>query len=164
MDKRPRIEQRQERHYVGTRQVMAMRDFDREIPAMLAIVSEWLDAHHVRPAGRPFLRFHVIDMPERMDVELGMPTEQAQDAAGQVESHLLPAGRYAAMEYTGVENGVEANTQLLDWIAAQGEQPNAHASEKGEVFQARYETFLTDTEAEPDQRRWSFEVAIQVRG
>ncbi|GGY60105.1 GyrI-like domain-containing protein [Pseudoduganella albidiflava] len=164
MDNQPKIELRPERHYVGTRQVMAMRDFDREIPAMLATVSKWLDSHHVRPASRPFLRFHVIDMPERMDVELGIPTEHAQNAAGEVESQVLPAGRYATAVYTGVENGVEANTQLLDWIAAQGEQPIAHVSENGEVFQARYETFLTDTEAEPDQRRWSFEVAIQVRG
>ncbi|QBE66819.1 GyrI-like domain-containing protein [Pseudoduganella lutea] len=87
-----------------------MRDFDREIPAMTAAVAGWLDAHHVRPSGEPFLRFHVIDMPERMDVELGMPTDHAHDTAGQVESGLLPAGRYAVTVYTNLENAVSANT------------------------------------------------------
>lgn len=164
MGNQPRLEMRPEQPYVGTRKVMAMRDFDREIPAMTAAVSGPMDAHHVRPSGRPFLRFHVIDMPERMDAELGMPTDHAHDAAGQVESSLLPAGRYGVTVYTGLENAVSANTELLDWIVAQGEQPAAHASEKGKVFEARYETSLTDAKAEPDQHRWMFEVAIQVRG
>lgn len=163
MNNAPRIEVRPEQPYAGTRKVMAMRDFDREIPAMRTIVARWLDAHGVRPSGQPFLRFHAIDMPERMDVEVGMPTEHADDASGEVESGLLPAGRYAVVVYTGVENAVPANTRLLDWIAAQGEQALAHASERGEVFEARYETFLTDAEAEADPHRWLFEVAIQVR-
>ncbi len=162
MNEQPRIEMRPEQPYVGTRNVIAMRDFGREIPAMAATVSHWLDDHHVRPAGRPFLRYHVIDMPERMDVAFGMPTDGAHPAASEVESHVLPAGRYAVLVYTGVENGVPATRQLLDWIAAQGEQPIAHASEGGEVFQARYETFLNDDSTEPDRQRWMIEVAIQV--
>jgi len=81
---------------------------------------------------------------------------------GQVASRLLPAGRYAVTVYTGVDNGVPATRQFLDWIAAQGEQPIAHASEQGEVFQARYETFLLDDRTEPDRQRWMIEVAIQV--
>ncbi|MBD8529216.1 MULTISPECIES: GyrI-like domain-containing protein [unclassified Massilia] len=160
MSDQPRIEMRPERPYVGTRAVIAMRDFEQEIPAMTATVSHWLDARHVRPAGPPFLRYHAIDMPERMDVELGMPTDHAHDATGQVESRLLPAGRYAVLLYTGVRNGVSANRELIDWIAAQGE----HIAQEGQVFQARYETFLTDAEAEPDQQRWRIEVAIGVRG
>ncbi len=164
MDDTPRIETRPARPYVGTRTVMAMRDFDREIPAMTATVSRWLDVQGVRPSGQPFLRYHAIAMPERMDVELGIPVLHAHDAGGQVESGLLPAGRYAVAVYSGVENGVPANRELIDWISAQGEQPIAHASEKGEVFQSRYETFLTDAEAEPDRHRWRIEVAIQVRG
>lgn len=158
----PRIEIRPEQPYVGTRAVIAMREFERDIPAMTATVSRWLDAQGVRPSGQPFLRYHIIDMPERMDVELGMPTDRAHEAAGEVESGLLPAGRYAVTVYTGDENGVPATGALFDWIAAQGERPISHASAQGEVFQSRYETFLTDATTEPDWRRWTVEVAIQV--
>ncbi|WP_229427960.1 hypothetical protein [Pseudoduganella dura] len=56
-----------------------------------------------------------------------------------------------------------ANRELIDRISAQGEQPIAHASEKGEVLQARYETFLTDARTELDRHRWRIEVAIQLR-
>jgi len=163
MNGQPKIETRPDQPYVGTRKVIAMREFDREIPAMTAAVSQWLDAHHVRPSGRPFLRYHVIDMSERMDVELGIPTDQALATTGQVASQVLPGGRYAVLVYTGVDNAVSATKGLLDWIASQGEQPIAHASEQGEVFQARYEIYLTDPETEPDKRRWMIEVAILVR-
>jgi len=159
-----RIELRPARPYVGTRTVMAMRDFEREIPAMTATVSRWLEAHQVRPSSRPFLRYHTIDMPERMDVELGIPTDAVHDADGQVQGGMLPAGRYAVTVYTGVDKGVAANKQLIDWITAQGGQPIAHASDKGTVFQSRYETFLTDAEAEPDQQQWMIKVAIELRG
>ena len=86
MSRQAVFETRAERPYVGSRTVMAMRDFDREIPAMLATVSRWLEAHQVRPSGQPLLRFHVIDMPERMDVELGIPTDGAPGATGEVQS------------------------------------------------------------------------------
>ncbi|MCC2962701.1 GyrI-like domain-containing protein [Massilia sp. IC2-278] len=162
MSTQPRIEIRLEQPYVGTRTVIAMREFDREIPAMAQTLSRWLDEHNVLASGQPFLRYYVIDMPERMDVEFGMPTDRAHAATGAVASHRLPAGRYAVTVYTGVENGVSATRQFLDWIAAQGEQPVAHASEQGEVFQSRYETFLTDDRTEPDRHRWVIEVAIQV--
>jgi len=152
MSTQPRIEIRPEQPYVGTRTVIAMREFDREIPAMAQTLSRWLDGHHVLASGQPFLRYYVIDMPERMDVEFGMPTDRVHAATGAVASHRLPAGRYAVTVYTGVENGVSATRQFLDWIAAQGE-----------VFQARYETFLLDDRTEPDRHRWLIEVAIQVR-
>jgi len=63
----------------------------------------------------------------------------------------------------GGENGVQATRALLDWVAAQGEQPIAHASAQGEVFGARYETFLIDDRTEPDRHRWMIELAIQLR-
>jgi len=97
-----------------------------------------------------------------MDVEFGMPTDGLRAVSGEVAGQLLPAGRYAVLTYMGVENGVPATRQFLDWIAAQGEHPIAHASEQGEVFQARYETFLLDDRTEPDRQRWMIEIAIQV--
>jgi len=163
MSESPRIEMRPEQPYVGARTVIAMRDFGRVIPALAATVSRWLDEHHVHASGQSFLRYHVIDMPERMDVELGIPTDGTHAATGAVASQLLPAGRYAVLAYMGVENGVPATRALLDWIAAQGEQPIADASEQGEVFGARYETFLIDDRTEPDRHRWMIELAIQVR-
>ena len=163
MKSEPTIEERPEQDYVGVRAVMSMRDFARELPSMTTTVSEWLAAKQLRPAGKPLLRYHVIDIPDRMDVELGMPTRGALAARGQVQSSTLPAGRYAVLTYRGVKNGVSANKRLIEWIAAHDQEMLSHESDKGEVFTARYETFLTDAAAEPDQDQWDVEVAIKLR-
>ncbi|MET0336111.1 MAG: GyrI-like domain-containing protein [Rhizobacter sp.] len=159
----PVIEQRSEQPYVGIRMVMPMSDFPRQIPTLTDTVADWLAAHHTRPAGKPFLRYHVIDMPKRMDVEVGIPVDAAPQAEPPLESHVLPAGRYAVLTYQGVKNGVPANKKLLDWVAAQGEAVASHDSAQGEAFKARYETFLIDDAVEPDQDKWETEVAMKLR-
>lgn len=156
MDKEPAIVTRPDLYYVGLRKVMPMSDFSREIPAMTKQVFERLAADGLQLAGKAFLRYHVIDMPHRMDVELGVPV------SGRAEG-LLPAGRYAVLTYTGVKNGIAANKRLIDWIAQQGEHAASRASTEGEVFEARFETFLTDDRDGLDQDRWDTEVAIRLR-
>ena len=140
-----------------------MSDFERQIPTMTAAVADWLAAHGTRPSGKPFLRYHVIDMPKRMDVEVGFPVERAPDAEPPFASLQLPAGRYAVLAYEGVKNGVPANKQLLEWVAEHGEQVVSHSSENGEAFKARYETFLVDGTVEPDPDKWETEVAMKLR-
>lgn len=167
MNDEPLIEDRPALPYVGTRAVMPMSDFPRQVPAMTAKVLEWLADRGLAPSGKPFLRYHVIDMPDRMDVELGIPIADAADATddkGEVSCHPLPRGRYAVLTYKGVRNGVPANRRLLEWIAGQRQEVAKHGSNVGDVFDARYETVLTDAQVEPDQDEWETEVAIKLRG
>lgn len=164
MTTEPVIETRFDQPYMGTRAVMAMSDFDRMVPAMTAKVSQWLDAIGLCPSGKPFLRYHVIDMPGRMDVELGIPLDGAPSAEGEVQKDVLPAGRYAVLSSKGVKNGVNANKKLIEWIASEGEQVWSHDAGKGEVFEARYETLRSDPTAQPDKDKWETEVAIKLRG
>lgn len=163
MQRPPLIENRPARLYVGTGAVIPMSSFEREIPAMIATISAWLNGHGLPPTGKPFLRYRVIDMPERMDVELGMPVNHAPDANGAVRSDVLPAGRYAVTAYRGVKNAMSANRALIEWIADQGEQMDHHASERGEVFAARYETFLFDPSAGASEEEAETEIAIRLR-
>lgn len=163
MKAEPRIEHRPEQRYLGTRAVMPMSDFDRQIPAMTTQVAAQLAAKGLQATGKPFLRYHVIDMPQRMDVELGIPVDDVPHVDRGVDISILPAGLYAVLAYTGAKNGVAANKKLLDWIAAQGEAAARHDSELGEVFDARHETFLVDGSVEPEPEKWQFEVAIKLR-
>ncbi len=172
MNDEPSIEDRPERLYLGLRAVMPMGDFPRQVPAMTAKVLEGLADRGLAPSGKPFLRYHVIDMPDRMDVELGIPVSDAANAAnaadpddadGQLSCHSLPGGRYAVLTYKGVRDGVLANKRLLDWIAAQRQAVAKHGSDAGDVFEARYETVLTDAQAVLDQDEWETEVAIKLR-
>ncbi|RYG32171.1 MAG: AraC family transcriptional regulator [Burkholderiales bacterium] len=160
MPSEPRIEQRPEQLYVGIGAVMPLDAFERDIPAMTERVLGWLKTRGLKPSGRPFLRYNVIDMPERLDVELGVPVEVAAEGDGGVKAGVLPAGRYAVMTYQGAKNGVAANKALFKWIEAQNVEAVSHKSADGEVFAARYETFLNDVE---DQGALETEVAMKLR-
>ena len=140
-----------------------MRRFPERLPAMLDEVAGWLGERGLVPSSPPFLRYHVVDMPERMDVEAGFPLDAAPADAGSLPRGVLPAGRYAVLTYTGVAEGVAANARLKDWIAAQGEAIDSRLTPDGEAFAARLEAFLTDPETEPDQRRWRTEAAFKLR-
>jgi effector-binding domain-containing protein len=159
----PKIETRPEQAYVGKRAIMPMSDFETKVPELTAEVSKWLDQNGVEATGKPLLRYHVVDMPDRMDVELAIPVKSVPHAVAGIDHGTLPAGRYATSTFTGVRNGIPANKKLIDWIADQGEEMVVHKSENGDVFKSRYETILTDAKAEPDQDKWETEIAIKVR-
>lgn len=163
MQGEPAIEERPEQPYVGLKAVVSMSDLQSQIPVMTAKLNRWLVANGLTASGKPFLRYHVVDMPKRLEVEAGIPTAAVVDGQGEVQANVLPAGRYAVLVYKDVKTGIQANKRLIDWIKGRGEDAISHASENGEVFEARYETFLTDPASEPDQSEWETEVAIKLR-
>ncbi len=158
----PKLEVRPVQPYMGVRTQTTMAELGETIPRLHDEVLGWLGARGKAPAGLPFIRYHVIDMASALEVTLGWPVAQALEGDGRVEAGTLPAGRYASLVYTGVENGIEGNRALLEWGAAQGLSWDTFASERGDGFGARYESFLTDPEGEPDPTRWQTEVAIRL--
>jgi effector-binding domain-containing protein len=102
-------------------------------------------------------------MPAMMDIEIGVPVADAvADGEGPVQAGILPAGKYATLVYTGIANGYEANAALIAWGMNEGLKWDSYGDEKGEVFGARYESYLTDPAVEPDQTKWETEVAIRL--
>lgn len=159
----PKLEDRHEQPYLGIRTEVPMQELGNGlIPQLLGEVFGWLDQQGIAPVGAPFMRFHVIDMDSNLDVEIGVPVASASPGAGRVRPGSLPAGRYAALIYTGIANGIPANQALLEWGAAQGLVWDTYPTAKGDGFGARYETFLTGPEDDPDPANWDSEVAIRL--
>ena len=158
----PKIDDRAERQYVGIRTQVPMSAFSKVIPQLHGEVFRWLEQQGVAPDGAPFMRFHVINMADEMDIELGVPTASALTGDERVRPGVLPSGRYAALVYTDVKNGIEANGALLDWAAEHGSVWDRSASAHGDGFGARYESYLTDPADEPDMAKWETEVAIRL--
>ena len=156
----PKIEVRNEQPYVGIRSQAEMTTLDRVIPEGLGAVFGWLGARGVDPAGPPFIRYYVIDMERQLEVEVGVPVAKALEGEGQIRSGSLPAGRYAALVYTGIDHGIEANGALLEWGAAQGLKWDMW--DAGDGFGSRVEFFLTNPDDEPDRDKWETEVAIKL--
>jgi effector-binding domain-containing protein len=148
--------------YLGIRNQVPIRKLSKTIPQCLSDLFAWLGEHSIEAAGAPFIRYHVIDMAALMDVELGIPVAASVPGDGHVTAGALPAGRYAALIYTGLRRGIEANAALLEWGKAQGLVWDRWDDPKGDAFGGRYESFLTNPDDEPDQAKWETEVAIRL--
>lgn len=161
MGNSPAIESRGERAYIARRVVMPLRDFGAHIPVLMGELCNWMEQHNVTPSGAMFLRFHTIDMPERIDVEAALPVDDTPIAEDAISTGTVPAGRYATLIYTGVENAVAQNRRLIEWIAAQGEAMDYERRDDGDHFAARIETLMSDPEDLPAQSQW--QIAIKLR-
>jgi effector-binding domain-containing protein len=158
----PKLEDRDAQPYVGIRTQAPMRTFKQAIPQLLGEVFAWLEKQGVEPASAPFMRYHVINMAGNMDFELGVPVATAVSGNGRVSPGVLPAGRYASLVYTGVNNGIKGNKALLDWAAENGITWDRWDDANGDAFRSRVEFFLTNPAEEPNQAKWETEVAIRL--
>jgi hypothetical protein len=81
MQQEPAIGQRGEVPYAGIRMQFPMDGFAAAVDEAFPELFGWLAEHGVRPAGPPFIRYHVIDMPAELDVDFGVPVPDRALAA-----------------------------------------------------------------------------------
>jgi effector-binding domain-containing protein len=158
----PKLEDRPAQPYMARRTQVPMQELGTVIPQLHSEVYAWLRRQGIAPAGAPFIRYRVIDMPGRLDIELGVPIAEAVSSDDPILADTLPAGRYATLIYTDVRRGVEGNAALLDWGARQGLKWDSWTTENGDGFGARLESYLTEPRDEPDIAKWEQEVAIRL--
>ena len=139
----PRLEDRGAQHYVGIRTEATLQEMGAGlIPRLLGEVLAWLEKQGVAAAGAPFIRYHVIDMESKLDIELGVPvaTTLAGDGASP-PAFFRPAGmRHSSTpglrtEYrrirrcwTGERSRVSGGTPMLQRTAtgsAHGSSPTS---------------------------------------
>lgn len=159
---KPQIEERAEQPYAGIRTLARLDEFGTVIPQLLDEIFDWLAEQDIKPSGPSFMRYHVINMADKMDVELGVPVVSPVSGDGRVSGGALPAGRYASLIYTGIEYGIKGNAALLEWGAQQNLVWDRWEADNGDGFVARVEFYLTDPDDEPDPAKWETEIAIRI--
>jgi DNA gyrase inhibitor GyrI len=133
----------------------------------------WLARHAITPAGPPLIRYLVIDMEARLQIEMGVPVATAIDDGGDsdgdsgdggsVTPGVLPAGRYAVLRHTGLYDGlVASNAALQRWAGEQGITFDSWDTPEGTAWRARAEHYLTNPAAEPDPSKWEVDVAYLI--
>ena len=70
----PKLENRNEQHYVAIRTQVTMQELDTVIQQLRREVLAWIAHQGIAPTGSPFLRNLVIDMKALLDIEVGIPT------------------------------------------------------------------------------------------
>lgn len=157
---KPKIDVRSKQVYMGIRTIVPFKGMSKAINRISQELNAWVAEQDIKPAGPPFLRFHVIDMRGTMDITFGIPVRKALPDDGQVKADVLPAGRYASLIYSG--GGISANRALIEWVRAQGLDFDRWDTEAGDNFRSRYESYLTDPTIEPRKSKWKIEVAIKL--
>lgn len=158
----PRTERRREQSHAGIRLRVTMDDLEDVIPVLVDEVAAWLAVRGIGPAGVPLVRYHVIDMARELDITVGLPVSAATRSDGRVLVDTLPAGRYAALVFTGAGNGIRGNATLIGWIADRGLRMDVHDDGRGEAFGGRVEHLLDGPEDDPDPTTRRTEVAIRL--
>lgn len=158
----PKLEHRNEQPYAGIRTQARSQEFPIIIPQLLDEIFGWLGEQGIEPDGAPFMRYHVINMEAKMDVELGVPVATTLSGNGRILGGSLPSGQYASLVYTDVTKGIEGNRALIEWANEQGIAWDAWDAEDGHAFRSRVEFFLSGPADDPDPTKWDTEVAIMI--
>jgi effector-binding domain-containing protein len=159
----PKLDTRPEQHYMGIHAEVSQGEMGSGIiPKLIGEVYEWLGKNGIEPDGPVFMRFNIINMPGKLDVEIGVPVKSPVKGDDRVRPGMLPAGRYASLVYTDVTKGIEGNSVLIGWAKDKGIEWDAWDDPKGHAFRSRYEIYIDGPEEDPDPTNWRTEVAIKV--
>ena len=152
-----RLQQRAAITYAAIRVRLTLGELGPALAKLWPEVSAWLDERGIMPAGRPLIRYHVIDMP-KVEISVGRPIESGPVGDGRVEVGELPAGRYAVLVHVGPYEGlVQANADLQSWAVNHGVALDGCDGSPG--WGGRVEFYLTDPVDDPDPLAWRTEVA-----
>ncbi|MGW7414615.1 GyrI-like domain-containing protein [Streptomyces sp. NPDC054863] len=158
----PVVVERDEQPYVAIRGRVGMDGFgliaDR-IPELFG----WLAARGTQPLGGPFFRYNLIGAKGELEIEAGVPVAVPLQPEGDVLSGLLPAGKYATVTHFGhPDELIDVTAELLAWAEGQGLKWDMTATEDGERWVGRLETYRTDPRVEPDLNKWETELAFRL--
>ncbi|MGH1549663.1 hypothetical protein ACRAWB_11020 [Leifsonia poae] len=156
----PALEFRPELKTLGIRETVPFRTMLSNRDRLLSELINWLETHGVETAGPFFLRLHVVNMSDLMDIEVGVVAE-SDVVDDRVVSGSIPAGDYAVLAYRA--RSLAANRALHRWIEEQGLRLDTQPHPRGEAFASRCEIYRTDPRTEKRKTRWIVELAFLTR-
>ena len=148
----PRIVERQPRRYVAVRMPVTI-PFDADVDPAFDELFEAFARAEVEPNGEEFVKFNRIDMP-RLEIEVGMTTDDPVPVSGRLVEGELPGGRYVSMTYTGPYDGLmDATAMLVGWAKETGIRWDVETTDQGDLFACRLEVHDNNPSIEPDPQK-----------
>ena len=157
----------EEQPYLAIRSTVAIGQLDTIIGPQLDEVMSWLTENGLNSVGAPLIRYHICpaiaDSHAIAEVSIGWPISKLVNAPCSMEFAALPSGNYACLTFTGVENGIAGNEQLVSWARSHNQLFDSWLVPDGEGFSGRVEYMLDGPEDDPDPSTWRTEVAIKIK-
>ena len=164
MSHEPQIQARAAQHYAAIPATAAMDGISAAVDDAFPELFGWLAAHGIAPAGPPLIRYLVIDMAGKMQIELGVPVAAPVTAGGRVQPGSLPEGRYLVFRHTGPYDGlIASNAALQRWAREHQVELDTWDTAEGSAWRGRAEHYLTDPAQEPDPAKFETDVAFLIR-
>ena len=120
------------------------------------------------PAGPPFIRYYEVGHAgEPLDVEVGVPVDQAPEGDARVRGDALPAGSYLTFTHVGpyrsdsLRDLADARAELLAWAEDNGVE-YGQQSQHGQTFPCAFEQYRIGPVDGADFTRWETEFAYLV--
>ena len=160
----PEIVVRPEQFFAALRMQVPI-PFGKYLQPAWGEVAAWLGRQVLEPVGPPFIRYLTTDMARNLDIEVGFPVGTALPADERIATGSFPAGRYAVLVYTGSYSNqglVKATASLLEWANKHDIRWQTSTSQGVEWWRARYESYMTDPQQEPDQKKWQTEITFLI--
>ena len=83
-----------------------------------AEVMMYIDEIEEMAADVPFVAYYNLDMQD-LDIEAGFPVSQQLPGKGNIQSNIIPAGKYAEVMYKGAYKAIEpAYKAIMEWFPA----------------------------------------------
>jgi effector-binding domain-containing protein len=148
----PKIERRDEQHYVAIQTQLKRKEIPKLLPPLIPELFKWIEENDIQSAGCPFFSYSDTN-DEYMQIDVGIPIDSGIVENERIHKGIFPEGKYAVVIYTGnYSNLYKVHENLVDWAEKNGIQF------KG----ARTEFYPTDPVIEPDPKKWKTIIVNQV--
>ena len=151
----PHVEERTEKWCVYIPVSASLNEWGRVV-SLMPEVKGWVRDRGLAATSGPFFRIlGVGGHDEPFDIQVGVAVGQPAEGDGRVLAGSMPEGRYAVLMHVGHPHEIgRSHAAMAEW-----------ASNAGAVWDetARFETYVTDPEKEPDSSKWETELAYRLK-
>lgn len=157
----PVVELRAEQPYVAIPVQATLREWGKTA-ALVSEIFDWIDKKGLEPVGAPFYRYWCIGgLDEEFTLEVGVPIEHMVAGDDRVVASSIPGGSYATAMHRGHPDMLAGSLEGLEkWAKTEGLEFDKRWEEEEEIWNGRFEFYLTDPETEPDPAKWEIELAF----
>jgi hypothetical protein len=159
----PKVILRGAQCYAAVHEAIPMSKLGATIPADIGFVASWLGKNGLKSVGPPFVRYKLVDMPKRLDVEIGFPTLNPVRASGRIVSGTFPAGSYVRTIHMGPYEGlISVNVATRAWAEHKKIHLARKDTKKGVAWGAWWEAYPTDPTKVRDPKKLEADIFYLV--
>lgn len=161
----PFVAERTEQPYVGIPILAGLSEWE-EVNGLVGELFEWLKTQGTKPAGAPFFRYWCMgDSEGKYNMEVGVPVKRMVAGDRRVVVGYIPGGSYVTAMHKGHPENLEKSLEALEqWAMQEGLDIDKRWEGEAEIWNGRFEFYVTDMEVEEDLNKWAIEIAFLLLG